>query len=198
MAKGSPLRKAIRVKIEDMILCAVEELALEVGLGGITIAAVADRAGVAVGTLYNYFSNSDEMVAELFRVRRAQLIPEIQDAARQAKPLVFEARLRAFVHKLLDAYERSSRFLHVAVLVDRAGAKVKPRDTALMDATLVALDDILRDGARKKRFPIGRVAAYAHLMHGMLRSMFVWRLDEGQSIASDADFIVDTFLHGIG
>lgn len=197
MAKASPLRKVMRTKIEDMILSAVEEVALEAGIGGITIAVVAERAGVAVGTLYNYFSNTDEMVAELFRVRRAALVPQIEEAARAAKALAFDARLRAFVHQLLSAYEANARFLRVAVLVDRTGAKCKPRDTALMDATIAALDDIMKDGAKKKRFPVARVATYVHLLHGMVRSMFVWRLDEGQAIAADADIIVDTFLNGI-
>src|SRR6185312_13222900 len=58
-ARVSPLRRKLRTKVVATILDAAEQVALEAGLGGMTIGAVAERAGVAVGTLYNYFSNGE-------------------------------------------------------------------------------------------------------------------------------------------
>jgi AcrR family transcriptional regulator len=197
-ARASALRKRQRAQLVDQILDAVEEVALEAGIGGITIAAVAARAGVAVGTIYNYFPNGEGMVTALFRARRAQLLPAIDGAVRVSKALPFEKRLRAFMAQLLTGLDPFQRFLRVATLVDRDGSKCKPRDTATMDAIVDALDDIMRQGSREKRYPAGRAAIYARMLHGAFRAMFTWRLSEGGSITADSDLLVNTFLHGIG
>ena len=64
----------------DAILAAARALAGEGGMAAVQIAAVADRAGIAAGTMYRYFPSKTEMVAalvtavseaELAAVRRA-------------------------------------------------------------------------------------------------------------------------------
>src|SRR5258708_31841270 len=53
------------------------------------------HAGVAVGTLYNYFPDRDALLVALFQMRRAQLIPQIEALAEAARTLPFDRRLRA-------------------------------------------------------------------------------------------------------
>lgn len=197
-APRSPLRRKLREQVADSILDAAEEIALERGVGGMTIAAVATRAGVAVGTLYNYFPDGDGILAALFRARRTTLLPLIDAAAQATKDLPFEPRLRTFVHRLLVAFESHERFLRVLALVDREGSKVKPRDTALLTKTIQALEQIMRDGARRKLFPARQVPSYARMLHGALRSLYLWRMCAGAvPISVDGDLLVNTFLHGI-
>jgi AcrR family transcriptional regulator len=191
------LRHKLRAEIEASILDAAEQVALEDGTSGMTIAAVADRAGLAVGTLYNYFPNGDGILVGLFRQRRAKLVPMINAAARDTRGLPFERRLREVVRRLLVAYETQEKFLRIAVLIDRDGSKCKPRDTTVMDATVKALDEVMRQGAKQKRFPAERALINARMLHGALRSLFVWRVTEGGSFVSDGDLLVDTFLRGL-
>ncbi|HEX4420547.1 MAG TPA: TetR/AcrR family transcriptional regulator [Kofleriaceae bacterium] len=197
-APRSPLRRKLREQVADSILDAAEEIALELGVGGLTISAVADRAGVAVGTLYNYFPGGEGILTALFRARRNSLLPLISSAATATKGLPFELRLRDFVRRLLIAFESHERFLRIAVLVDRDGNKSKPRDTALMTRTVNALEQIMREGARRKLFAMRQAPVYARMMHGALRSLYLWRMCSGaEPISVDGDLLVDTFLHGI-
>jgi AcrR family transcriptional regulator len=191
------LREKLRAQTHEAILEAVEQLALEQGVGGIQIAAVAERAGVAVGTLYNYYDNSEAMLAALFRARRAQLVPMIEATSRATHRLAFEPRLRAFVHEMLIIFNAYERFVRISVLVDRLGSRCKPRDTTVRDEFVAALEVIMADGARAKRFPAARVPVYARIVHGAIRAMFLWRLSEQEPITADGDVIVETLLHGM-
>lgn len=196
-AKPSPLRRAQRSQIVDLILDATEEVAIETGVDGITIVQIATRAGVAVGTLYNYFPKGTGIVAALFKKRTGQLLPLVLAAAEATNKLPFEQRLRAFVSKLLVAYQSHIKFLRVAGQVDRRGMKSKNRDNRLADATAKAFEDILRDGAKRKHVAADRALIYARMIHGALRAMLVWRLGDGSSLDVDADVLVDTFLRGM-
>jgi AcrR family transcriptional regulator len=49
----------------DAILAAARALAAEGGMAAVQIAAVAERAGIAAGTMYRYFPSKTEMVAAL-------------------------------------------------------------------------------------------------------------------------------------
>jgi AcrR family transcriptional regulator len=51
----------------ERLLRAARELIEEGGYGAATVAAIADRAGVAAGTLYRHFSSKEELFVELFR-----------------------------------------------------------------------------------------------------------------------------------
>jgi AcrR family transcriptional regulator len=194
----SPLRRKLREQVADSILDAAEQIALEAGLGGMTVAAVATRAGVAVGTLYNYFPDSHGIIAALFRTRRNTLLPMINAAAAATKGLPFETRLRELVRHLLVAFDTHAAFIRLSVLADRDGTKGKPRDTLLMTRTVHALELVMREGARRKLFPTRQAPVYARMMHGALRSLYLWRMCSGaEPISADGDLLVDTFLHGI-
>lgn len=173
-----------------------EAEALAVGFDGVTVAAVASRAGVAVGTLYNYFPDLDAIIAELFRVRRGSLEPMIRDAADATKRMPFEQRLREFVRRLVLAFEQHESFLRIAVLADRDGVECN-RDVKLRQHLLLAFEEIMRDGARARLFPATRVKIYAQMLHGVLRSMFIWGLSTDRSFSADSQIVVDTFMRGV-
>ncbi|UUY05571.1 TetR/AcrR family transcriptional regulator [Svornostia abyssi] len=51
----------------DRLLAAALEITREGGYGAASVVAIADRAGVAAGTLYRHFPSKGELFAELFR-----------------------------------------------------------------------------------------------------------------------------------
>jgi len=195
--KSLPLRRQQRSHIIEAILDAAEQVAIETGVDGITIVPIAQRAGVAVGTLYNYFPNGDAILAALFKKRTSELLPLVDAAVTSTEKLPFEQRLRTFVARLLVAYQAHINFLRVAGQVDRRGSKTKNRDNRLADVTAKAFDDILLDAAKRKFVARERALIYSRMLHGALRAMLVWRLGDGTSLEVDADVLVDTFLHGM-
>src|SRR6185437_8601496 len=50
---------------EEVILAAATAIAAEGGMGAVQIAAVAERAGIAAGTVYRYFPSKADLVAAL-------------------------------------------------------------------------------------------------------------------------------------
>ena len=59
--------EARRAETRKRITIAARELIAEGGYVAAPVAAVADRAGVAVGTVYRYFPSKSELFAEVFR-----------------------------------------------------------------------------------------------------------------------------------
>jgi AcrR family transcriptional regulator len=51
----------------ERLLAAARELIEEDGYGGASVLAIADRAGVAAGTLYRHFASKEELFVEVFR-----------------------------------------------------------------------------------------------------------------------------------
>jgi AcrR family transcriptional regulator len=195
--KRSPVRAKVREAVSEAILEAAEAVALENGLEMASAAAIAARAGVAVGTLYNYFPDRDGILAALFKSRRADIVPAVDAAAAAGATLPFEERVRAFVRKLLELFEAHHRFLRLSVQADNEGTKIKGRDKTLMTQVLHHIEQIMRDGASRKLFPMSRVPAYARMLQGALKALVHWRVAEGGSLAQDSDLAADLFLRGM-
>jgi AcrR family transcriptional regulator len=67
----------------ERLLRAARELIEEGGYGAATVVAIAERAGVASGTLYRHFASKEELFVELFRAvcdREVQAMREVADA----------------------------------------------------------------------------------------------------------------------
>src|SRR5437773_4247802 len=68
----------------DAILAAACEAAAEGGMGAVQIASVAERAGVAAGTIYRYFPSKTDLVAALVAAVSEDELEAIDAAARAA------------------------------------------------------------------------------------------------------------------
>ena len=192
------MRAKVREAVSEAILDAAEAVALENGIEATSAAAIAQRAGVAVGTLYNYFPDRDGILAALFKTRRAAITPALEQVAEETKALPFEERLRAYVRRLLEVFDDNASFLRLAVRADGEGAKIKGRDRTLMTQVLHHISQIMRDGASRKLFPLTRVEPYARMLQGSLKGLMLWRVEDGVSLVEDTDLVVDTFLRGVG
>jgi AcrR family transcriptional regulator len=196
--KRPTLRTRQREAAAEAILDAAEDVALDRGLESTTIAEIAERAGVAVGTLYNYFPDRDGILAALFAARRAELVPQMATAAQAAAHLPFEDRLRTFAVTVQAMFEANRRFFKLAVEVDLAALpKLKDRHPALMTLFIQSLEDIMQLGVARKLFGADRVPVLARLLQGAFKAVTLWRLERGEPIEVDAHTVVDTFLRGV-
>jgi AcrR family transcriptional regulator len=183
------MRLRAREAAATAILEAAEEVAAAKGLEATSTAAIAERAGVAVGTLYNYFPDRDALIAALFKLRRDALQPRIEAVAGATAKLPFEERLRAYLAGIAGVLEESRRFLRVAMSAEGA-VKPKPR-SMLLQTIAQALADILRPAAR------ARAEEYARMLIGALKGMLQWRLERDEPFEPGARLLADAFLAGI-
>ena len=70
----------------ERLLRAAQELIEEGGYGPASVVAIADRAGVAAGTLYRHFSSKEELFVEVFRSVCDREVRAMQAAA-EAMPI---------------------------------------------------------------------------------------------------------------
>lgn len=197
--KPAPLRTRLRAAATDAILDAAEEVAAERGLEEASCAAIAKRAGVAVGTLYNYFPDREGIVTALFKSRRADMIPRITEAAKAHAHHPFERRLRFFVRDVMAAYEERRRFIRLALDADRHMPNVKDARNTVMVTMTAALEKIFADAARMGFFPEGqgREAVYARITQGALKALTIWHIENGKPLTDDIDLALDAILHGV-
>jgi AcrR family transcriptional regulator len=195
--RRSPVRAKVREAVSEAILEAAEAVALENGLEAASAAAIAGRAGVAVGTLYNYFPDRDGILSALFKVRRAEMLPELDAAAAAAASLPFEERLRAYVRRLLEVFDAHSNFLKIAVAADNESNRVRGKDKTLMTQVLHHIEQIMKDGAARKLFPASRVPVYTRMLQALLKGFVLWRVEQGESFVADGEVLSETFLHGV-
>ena len=190
-AKAS-FRTQLRETARAAILDAAEELIATRGLQGAPLVQIAKRAGIAVGTLYNYFTDRDALVQALFDARRATLRPLIRAAIKANAELAFEPRLRAFVGDVLAAFESHRRFIKVAIEAEHQ--RLSPSETSA--DVQAAIEELVKAGVREKAIAPARADLLATLIAGSLRAVVLRRIGEDASLATDADDIVTIFLAG--
>ena len=83
--------EARRAETRERIVTAARELIAEGGYVAAQVAAVADRAGVAVGTVYRHFPSKSDLFAEVFREASQHEV----DAMSEADPRDQRSRRRA-------------------------------------------------------------------------------------------------------
>ncbi len=99
----------------EAILTAARAAAAEGGMAAVQIAPVAERAGIATGTVYRYFPAKTELVAELVKVLAAREVAALSEAARAA-PGPLSALTAAFATFAARAHAR--RRLAFALLAE--------------------------------------------------------------------------------
>lgn len=90
------------------IVHAALELIAEQGFHGAPMAMIASRAEVGAGTIYRYFKNKEELIAELFREIEERMVPNITQGYEIDKPIrerflhISKGMLRYFIINPLD------------------------------------------------------------------------------------------------
>lgn len=87
------------------ILDATARLLQTGGYEGLTTNHIADRAGVAIGSLYEYFPDKETIIAELTRRTLREMMSEIESSVEAAAKVGGEQGLRMGLRLLFDAVE---------------------------------------------------------------------------------------------
>jgi AcrR family transcriptional regulator len=105
---------------QEAIVAAARALASESGMGAVQIVPVAERAGIAAGTVYRYFPSKDDLVAALVAVIAGQEIAAIRAAAAASPgPLsALAAAIKAFAVRALAERQLAFAMLSGAAEAD--------------------------------------------------------------------------------
>ncbi|MDH3063768.1 TetR/AcrR family transcriptional regulator [Achromobacter insolitus] len=164
-AASKPRTKPAAVRLDEL-MAAAEALFIQKGVEATTINEIVERAGVAKGTFYHYFTSKNDMLAALRAKFSQGFLDHIAREVDACEANDGVARLRAWtragVQAYFDGYE-----LHDVVFHD---AQHPDRGVTEKSAVLRQLEAILEAGARAGCWSLDDTALTAivlyHGMHG--------------------------------
>jgi AcrR family transcriptional regulator len=116
------VRDRVRQVTREALLDAAEELFSDAGIDGARVEDIAARAGVAVGTMYNYFGDSRRLLDELTRQRGQDLIKRLDETMALLAAECWDTSLDAFVRTIVEHVEEHWRFY--AILLQCESRKI--------------------------------------------------------------------------
>ena len=181
-------RRAIRRNIRE----AAAKLHAEKGLSNVSARAVAELAGVSVGTVYSHFGSLSELLQSLWRQPARKLVQHLSQLAQDISDPVeqLQALLRAYVQFSVDQPE----VFRSAFLFVRPESVPPPKQIALnKDRFFQLFATAIASGQATGRFRQGEASELAQLtlsaVHGALAmpiNMHRLALREGTSTAEQA------------
>jgi AcrR family transcriptional regulator len=152
--KGLRPRKAPRqqraVETRARILGAAAEVFAENGYSAGTTNRIAERAGMSVGSLYQYFPNKDAILVELVEAHIAEgadVLAPILDRALQGD-LTVEQLVREVVHAFVELHVRERRLHQVLWEESPRPPSVLQDLHALEDLSFDLVEQVLRQAER--------------------------------------------------
>jgi AcrR family transcriptional regulator len=202
MKAASPLRERLREETTRAILTAGEDVFAEAGLHAAKVEAIAERAGVSVGTLYNYFKDRDGLLSALVEERAKDVEALIQ---RSATPTaLFADRLRGFLTQLFGFFREHGRFIKIVIAGEHYTPANDPACQAPLTASIMnAIRDQFRslvdDAVVRGELRSDDSAMFPVFIMGIARGVAMWSLRERgdiDEIETYVDAIVRFFMQG--
>lgn len=196
-------RRSVREESRAVYRQAILEAAVRVfgstGFRDAKIADIASEAGVATGTLYNYFSSKEEIFQSILEDGREQMRARVSECVAIVEPL---ERLRSLLRCLLEFLEEHGALFAIYVQLGTTERHTlrqadDPKDDEFRHLLLGVFEQAIVDaGARMRRDLSPDLLAV--MLGGLLNGM-IMRWIDGQyrtSLRDQSETIVDFFLHG--
>jgi AcrR family transcriptional regulator len=177
---------------------AVAKILLEEGLQGLTMEHISETAGMAKGTIYNYFKDKEELLQ--------YVVESSMEPLEKRNDLIFSShepplkKLEQFVFSTLSYFDENKAFFRVMFDPELSGLnkppKRKDRHQQLIKKVGKVIEDGIREGVIKSAPPLKLSAMLVMCCAGITISRF-WGDDE-KDIKEDAKLVMETFLKGVG
>ncbi len=189
---GVRLRERFRQETAAAVLSAAEEVFAEKGLHGASMADIAKRAGLAVGTLYNHFADRESLLSALVDMRKRELLEAIDEQLKALGKAGFVDQLMVLVNAVFASCEQH-RGLFAAALEAKVGTH-----NEMAKELYARVDKIVRRGVKDGLLRETGSELYASLLMGMFRGAMMRELYGAPTgpLAECAGEIVELFLHG--
>lgn len=190
------LRDRLREQTQTAILDAAEAVLAEEGLALARIDAIASRAGVSVGTLYNHFGDRDGIIKAVLE-HHHRIVQGGLTAVLDAPAPTFHDDLCRFLNVFADHSRKHGPFFAVVLNAGRAD-----RGTDFQrDETTVAIRNsaiqLMERGTREQVLRPRGDTLHAELFLALVRSQ-ICQTVMGCGTPVSAAELVDFFLHGAG
>ena len=110
--RKKPRQERAKVTMEALLEAAAQVL-VSSGYEATTTKSVAERAGVSIGSLYQYFPHKEALVTALFERMSRQVVEVLSHSLRPGEGLTLEERTRELMRGLVEAYAVNPRLQQV-------------------------------------------------------------------------------------
>lgn len=169
------------------VLSAAAELLAERGYAGCSVAAVAERAGIATGSVYRHFSGKAELVVELFRGVVGREVAAVREAAALPGDPVdrVAAVFETFAKRALKAPRRA-----YALLAEPVDPPIEAERIAFRRVFRDLAAEHIAEGIRTGLLPPQDTAFTAAALVGAVTEMLVGPLTNDDTAAELRPFIL--------
>jgi AcrR family transcriptional regulator len=192
---GQRLKERFREETGKAVLVAAEAVFAEQGLHGASMARIAERAGLAVGTLYNHFQDRDTLLDAVLADRKAALLAGLDARMALIADQPFSQQLEAFLAAIFEHLEEHRAFLQVVFMTEhRSSAKGGEHVRALHER----MSSLLKIGQRQGALRTDADHSFAVMLLGLTRALFLSQVFGGKRLspARSARRGAELFLHG--
>ena len=194
----SPAEGTAAAGTRDRLLSAARALIEEGGYAAASVVAIADRAGLAAGTLYRHFASKEELFVEVFRSVCAGEEHAMRVAAAELPASVGAAeRLQAVLATFARRALRNPR-LAWALIAEPVDPRVDAERIAYRERYAQLIAEGLQAGIAAGELPAQDVAFTAAALVGGCGEALVGPLSPLATGAPDADEIVEALRTFIG
>jgi AcrR family transcriptional regulator len=194
------VREQNRVAYREAILAAAERVFSERGFVGVRMSDVAAEAGLATGTLYNYFENKEAVLRSLIVMRGSTLIQELQETFESERDAI--ARIERMVTMAFTYIERHRAGYKMLVdsgppeaMARFCGGEVLEIQAQYMGLFENAMAAAVRARRLRNKFPAKDLALFiAGAMDAMARTWIA--SDDRTGLADKVDLVIELFLSG--
>jgi AcrR family transcriptional regulator len=190
------LRARFKETVNEAILDAAEQVSAEVGVAATSLQAVAKRAGVAVGTIYNHFEDREELFAAVFARRREELLAALDGVARTKNGTAFEGQLEAFVHGVFAFFDAHRAFLRLAL--ESPFPKTPPKGKAAqgLEQLTRRAERIVQAGLKEKQIRTDTADLAPHFLVAAIRAVLITGAAQAEPFVARTAQAVGLFLNG--
>ncbi|MFQ5514247.1 MAG: TetR/AcrR family transcriptional regulator [Myxococcota bacterium] len=184
------------------ILAAARRVIAELGYAEASMDRIAQKAGVAKGTLYLYFKNKDALLERAFEDGLAQLARQARAATRRVRGP--RGQLRELARAALEHALQNRAFYQALREHTRSARSPHPlsatRARAQLDRFLDLIEEVLEAGIAGGEFRALDRHRAARFLLDLILGIALERLQSAHAVAVEADVstILDFYLHGVG
>lgn len=201
----TPLRDKVRSLVREELLQAAESVFSEEGLQTAKVESIATRAGVSVGTVYNYFADRKALVDAVMESRREELFRRLQQLDTETEGHLFVERLEASVGTILE-YFHAQRPYFMLMLQAEGSPFLKQAVLAAQDpchgpfgSIYTHLEKLSVQGIAEGRLRDEDPKLLTSFLFGVCKGMALTLLaDPTADVRDRKPVILRFFLHGAG
>ncbi len=173
----------------------------EMGYEKATMRALAERAGVGIGTIFQHFKNKPALLVATFD---EEMRPVVENAVLSIPHIGLKAQLRHLVRHVFEFYARRIRLSRILlkeiVFMEGAGAdKIRQLEKDYRETMVFIFAEAVKRGEIRKsiNIPDAATAFWAYYTHILLEGLNSETFDIDRQL-NQMDRLIDQLLSGIG